>query len=69
MFEILKYGTTQNGKCWVIGNLNYQEFTINDIFSTNIKDENFFKDKTSLKIKRLKISKRKDKTISFYLEF
>lgn len=68
MLEIIKYGTSKYG-VWVIGNLEYQEFSILDIFNTNIKDENFFKDKTQVKVKKFKVSKNKDKKIIFTLEF
>lgn len=69
MLEIVKYGTSKYGGCWVIGHLNYQEFEVLDIFNTNITDENFFKDKTTIKVKKFKISRNRNKEIKFYLEF
>lgn len=68
MLEIIKYGTSKFG-CWVVGHLKYQEIEIIDIFNTNIKDESFFKDKTTIKPKLVKISKNRNKQIVFSLEF
>lgn len=68
MLEIVKYGTSKYG-CWVIGHLKYQDLEIIDIFNTNIKDESYFADKTSIKPKKIKISKNKNKQIVFSLEF
>ena len=69
MFEIVKYGTSKFGNCWVLGHLHYQEFEIIDIFNTNIDDENYFKDKTNIKVKKFKISRNKTGKIVFSLEF
>jgi len=69
MLEILKYGTSKYGQCWVIGTVKYQGFELMDIFNTNISDENFFSDKTELKIKKFKISRDRNKNIKFSLEF
>ena len=69
MFEIIKFGTSQYGKCWVIGSLKYEGFEILDLFNTNITDENFFKNKTTIKPKLFKITRSKDKKIVFNLEF
>lgn len=68
MLEIIKYGTSKYG-VWVVGNLKYDGFELLDIFNTNLKDENVLKDHTSVKIKKLKISKDKNYKIHFYLEF
>lgn len=68
MLEIIKYGSSKYG-VWVVGRLQYQEFEILDIFSTNIKEEEFFKDKTSIKPKKVKILKNKNKQVIFSLEF
>lgn len=70
MFEMVKYGTSKYGKVWVLGNLKYDGFEVCDIFNTNIDDEKYFEDKTTIKIKKFKIS-RNSKTgkIVFYLEF
>lgn len=68
MLEIVKYGSNKYG-VWVIGHLKYQDVEFVDIFNTNIKDEDFFKDKTQVKPKKLKISKNKNKQIVFNLEF
>ena len=67
MLEIIKYGSNKYG-VWVIGNLKYDGFEVLDIFNTNIKDEEYFKDKTSIKPKKFKISRRNNKII-FSLEF
>ena len=67
MLEIIKYGTSKYG-VWVIGSLQYEGFEVVDIFNTNLKDEDFFKDKTSIKPKKFKISRRNNKII-FSLEF
>lgn len=67
MLEIIKYGTSKFG-VWVIGSLKYEGFEVVDIFNTNLKDEDFFKDKTSIKPKKFKISRRNNKII-FSLEF
>lgn len=70
MLEIIKYGTSKFGDCWVIGNLKYEGFEVSDLFNTNIKDENFFKDKTTIKVKKIKVSRNsKSKLIRFTLEF
>lgn len=70
MLEIIKYGTSQYGRVWIIGNLKYQEIEILDLFNTNLTDENVLKDKTNIKPKKFKIS-RSSKTgkINFTLEF
>lgn len=70
MLEIIKFGTSQYGKVWVIGNLKYQGFEVIDLFNTNLTDESYFKDKTDVKPKKFKIS-RSSKTgkIIFTLEF
>ena len=68
MLEIIKYGSTKYG-VWVIGHLRYEGLEIIDIFNTNLKDEEFFKDKTSCKPKLFKITRNKDKKIVFNLEF
>ena len=70
MLEILKYGTSQYGKVWVIGNLKYQGFEVSDLFNTNISDESFFKDITDIKPKKFKISRSSNTgKINFTLEF
>ena len=69
MLEILKYGTSQYGRCWVIGTIRAGDVEITDLYNTNITDESFFKDKTSIKIKKIKISRNKEKRIIFTLEF
>lgn len=68
MLEIIKYGTSKYG-VWVLGHLKYQEFEVIDIFNTNIKDESYFKDKTSIKPKLFKISKNRKHEVVFTLEF
>lgn len=68
MLEVIKYGTSKYG-IWVIGHLKFQDLEIIDIFNTNIKDENYFKDNLSAKPKKIKISKNKAKQIVFTLEF
>lgn len=68
MLEVIKYGTSKYG-VWVIGNLKFQGIDIIDIFNTNIKDENYFKDNLSPIPKKIKISKNKAKQIVFTLEF
>ena len=67
MLEIIKYGTSKRG-VWVIGTLQYQGLEVTDIFNTNLKDEEELKDKTSVKPKKFKISRRFDKIV-FSLEF
>lgn len=68
MLEVIKYGTSKYG-VWVIGNLQFQGIDIIDIFNTNIKDENYFKDNLKPIPKKIKISKNKQKQIVFTLEF
>lgn len=69
MLEIIKYGTSQYGNVWIIGSLKYNEFEVLDLFNTNLKDESVLKDKTTIKPKKFKISKNKNKQIVFTLEF
>lgn len=69
MLEIIKYGSSKYG-CWVLGNLKLGDLEIRDIFNTNIDDESFFKDKTELKVKKVKISRNSKKHYHvFSLEF
>ena len=68
MLEIIKYGTSKYG-VWVLGHLKYDGLEFIDIFNTNLKDESYFKDKTSAKPKLFKISKNRSKQIVFTLEF
>lgn len=68
MLEIIKYGTSKYG-VWVLGHLKYEGLEFVDIFNTNLKDESFFKDKTTIKPKLFKISRSKNKNIIFSLEF
>lgn len=68
MLEILKYGTNKFG-VWVIGNLKFKGFEMRDIFSTNIKNEDELKDKTTLEVKKIKILRTKQKNIAIALEF
>ena len=68
MLEVIKYGSSKYG-VWVIGHLKFQDLEIIDIFNTNIKDENYFKDNLSPKPKKIKISKNRQKQIVFTLEF
>ena len=68
MLEIIKYGTSKYG-VWIIGHLKYEGFEIIDIFSTNLKDEEVLKDKTSIRPKLFKITRNRNKNIVFNLEF
>lgn len=68
MLDVIKYGTSKYG-VWVIGNLKFQDLDIIDIFNTNIKDENYFRDNLNPKPKKIKISKNRQKQIVFTLEF
>lgn len=69
MLEIIKYGSSKYG-CWVLGTLKVGDLEIKDIFNTNIDDEEFFKDKTSCKVKKVKISRNSNKKYHvLYLEF
>lgn len=69
MLEIIKYGTSKYGRCWVVGHVVFNGLEIIDIFNTNITDEDFFKNKTNIKVKKIKISKNQHKQIVFSLEF
>lgn len=69
MLEIIKYGTSQYGKVWVIGSLKYDVFEVLDLFNTNLTDESLLKDKTTVKVKKFKITRNRDKKIIFNLEF
>ena len=68
MLDVIKFGTSKYG-VWVIGHLKLQDLEIIDIFNTNIKDENYFRDNLSLIPKKIKISKNRQKQIVFTLEF
>lgn len=68
MLDVTKFGTSKYG-VWVIGSLKYQDLEINDIFNTNLKDENYFNDNLNPKPKKIKISRNKQKQIVFSLEF
>lgn len=69
MLEIIKYGTSQYGRVWIIGTLKYDVFEVLDIFNTNLTDESLLKDKTSVKVKKFRITRNRDKKIVFNLEF
>ena len=68
MLEIIKYGTSKYG-VWIVGHLKFEGLEIIDIFSTNLKDESFLKDKTNIKPKLFKILRNKNKQLIFNLEF
>ena len=68
MLEVIKYGSNKYG-VWVIGHLKYDGFEFVDIFNTNLKDEEYFKDKTNVKPKLFRISRNKNKQLVCYLEF
>lgn len=68
MFEIIKYGKNQYG-VWVVGHYVDGKLDFFDVFNTNIKDENYFKDKTNLPVKKFKITRNRNKQIVFSLEF
>ena len=68
MLEIKKSGKTEYG-VWVIGTLKYQGLEITDIFNTTLDDTSIFEDKESIKVKTIKISRRKDKSLRITLEF
>lgn len=68
MLEVIKYGSSKYG-VWVIGHLKYDGLEFIDIFNTNLKDEEFFKDKTNVKPKMFKITRNRNKQIVFNLEF
>lgn len=68
MLEVIKYGSNKYG-VWVIGHLRYDGLEFIDIFNTNLKDESFFKDKTSVKVKLFKIQRNKNHQLVCSLEF
>ena len=68
MLEIIKYGSSKYG-VWVVGHLKYEGLDLLDIFNTNLKDESVLQDKTTLKVKLLKITRAKNGKIQFALEF
>lgn len=67
MLEIKKQGTSPRG-VWVIGTLDMGGLVIDSIFNTNLKSE--LSDTTQpVKIKKVKISRNRDNSIRFDLEF
>lgn len=67
MLEIKKQGTSLRG-VWVIGTLDMGGLVIDSIFNTNLKSE--LSDTTQpIKIKKVKISRNRDNSIRFDLEF
>lgn len=67
MLEVKKQGTNDYG-VWVIGTLDMGGLVINDLFNTNLKDE--LTDTTKpIKVKRVKISRSKNRDLRFTLEF
>lgn len=67
MLEVKKQGTNDYG-VWVIGTLDMGGLVINDLFNTNLKDE--LVDTTKpIKVKRVKISRSKNRDLRFTLEF
>lgn len=67
MLEVKKQGTSPRG-VWVIGTLDMGGLVIESIFNTNLKSE--LSDTTKpIKIKKVKISRNRDNSIRFDLEF
>ena len=67
VLEVKKQGTSPRG-VWVIGTLDMGGLVIESIFNTNLKSE--LSDTTQpIKVKKVKISRNRDNTIRFDLEF
>ena len=67
VLEVKKQGTSPRG-VWVIGTLDMGGLVIESIFNTNLKSE--LPDTTQpIKVKKVKISRNRDNTIRFDLEF
>lgn len=67
MLEVKKQGTNDYG-VWVIGTLDMGGLIINDLFNTNLKEEIIDTTKP-IKIKKVKISRSKNRDLRFTLEF
>lgn len=69
MLDIKKFGKTQYG-VWVIGTLKYNGLEVDDLFNTTLSDTTLFEDKSSIKVKSIKISRNpKTKLLRFTLDF
>ena len=67
MLEVKKQGSNNHG-VWLIGTLDMGGLVIESIFNTNLKSE--LSDTTQpIKVKKVKISRNRDNTIRFDLEF
>lgn len=67
MLEVKKQGTNDYG-VWVIGTLDMGGLVINDLFNTNLKEEIIDTTKP-VKVKKVKISRSKNRELRFTLEF